>query len=94
MSSLPKAPSHLSQETRSIWEKVIGKWALDDGAMVILESALESFDRMRQAQAILKRDGLTVEDRFEQVKAHPLLLVERDSRNSMARLFRQLLSIA
>ena len=90
MSNTPKAPNHLSPEARCLWDKLLGQWSLDAGGLVILESALEAFDRLRQAQKILKRDGLTTKDRFGQLKAHPLLLVERDSRNSMARLFRQL----
>lgn len=87
---LPKPPSHLSPEAKIIWEKIIAKWALDDGGQVILGAALESFDRMREAQRTIKKDGLTFTDRFGQIKSHPLLLIERDSRNSMARLFRQL----
>lgn len=32
----------------------------------ILESALESFDRMREAQTILEKEGIVIKDRFNQ----------------------------
>jgi phage terminase small subunit len=44
---------------------------------------MESFDRMRAAQASIEQDGATAPDRFGQVKAHPLLSVERDARAAM-----------
>ncbi len=46
-------------------------------------TAMEAFDRMRQAQAVLATDGLSIKDRFKQVKVHPLTVVERDSRAQM-----------
>jgi phage terminase small subunit len=44
---------------------------------------MEAFDRMKQAQAILKEDGILVSDRFGQQKAHPLTTVERDCRSAI-----------
>ena len=48
------------------------------------------FDRMREAQAALAKDGLTVADRFGQIKVHPLTVVERDSRSQMMAALRAL----
>ena len=39
-----------------------------------------TFDRMREAQQQVAADGVSFRDRFGQVKAHPLLTVERDAR--------------
>ena len=50
---LLKASAHLSPEARSWWHKITNAWELDVAALLLLESALESFDRMRQAQKIL-----------------------------------------
>jgi hypothetical protein len=47
-----------------------------------LRVALEAHDRMRAAQKCIGKDGATIEDRFGQLRAHPLLAVERDARAS------------
>mgnify|MGYP006954411628 CR=1 FL=1 len=44
------------------------------------KTAMESFDRMHDFKAITKVEGLQLQDRFGQTKAHPLTTVERDSR--------------
>jgi len=76
----PKAPAGLSKEAKGWWQKFVDGWDFDEAALLLLESALESFDRMRQAQAIIKRDGPTQTDRFGQAKVHPAVLIERDSK--------------
>jgi hypothetical protein len=60
-------------------------WELDDPSLLILEGALECFDRMREAQRIIAKEGPTIKDRWGQVKAHPAILVERDAKTSMLR---------
>jgi P27 family predicted phage terminase small subunit len=86
-----KPPPGISAESRRWWQRVRDEYGIGDpGGLMILASACEAFDRMRQAQRRLKREGLTVTDRFGQRKAHPLTLVERDSRASMLSALRQL----
>ncbi len=62
----------------------------DDAGLLLLQTALEAFDRMKSAQAAIKKDGASVRDRWNQVKAHPLLPVERDSRAGMLAALRAL----
>lgn len=45
---------------------------------------------MRQAQAQLADDGLTTVDRYGGVKAHPAVVIERDSRTAFLRAMREL----
>jgi phage terminase small subunit len=52
--------------------------------------AAESWDRCTEAREILKREGLTFDDRFGQPKARPEVAIERDSRIAFARLLREL----
>ena len=60
------------------------EYAIEDQAgVLLLNTAMETFDRMRGAQRAIKRDGLVVYDKWGQAKAHPLLTVERDSRSQM-----------
>jgi len=52
----------------------------------ILLKALEARDRCEQARRILKKKGLTYEDRFGQPCARPEVAIERDSRAQYAKL--------
>lgn len=81
MKKSPAPPKHLSAEARKQYSKLVEEYSItDDGGLLILQTAFEAFDRMRMAQEQIKADGATTTDRFGQVKAHPLLTVERDSR--------------
>jgi len=76
-----KAPETLSAEARDWWQKLQREYAIEDqGGLLLLQTALEAFDRARQAQQDIDRDGLLMVDRFGQTKSHPLLGVERDAR--------------
>ncbi len=80
----PKPPKHLSREAKAWWRKLNEDYALNDqAARLLLQTSLEAFDRMRQAQKILEAEGPTFLDRFDQLKAHPLCTIERDSRAAM-----------
>jgi P27 family predicted phage terminase small subunit len=86
----PKPPRSLSKEAKGIWASVVGEWSLDRAGLLVLGQALESLDRMRQAQRVLAKEGIVCADRFGQPKQHPATIVERDSRAAMLRAFRQL----
>jgi P27 family predicted phage terminase small subunit len=89
--SSPKPPKSLSAEARRRWTSIRNEYDIvDPGGLLILDSGLEAFDRMRQAQRRLKREGLTTKDRFGQVKAHPATVIERDSRAAMLAALKQL----
>jgi P27 family predicted phage terminase small subunit len=83
MKTTNKAPGHLSQEAKRIWKEIVEEYSIDDAAGIrILRVALESFDRAQAARTAIDRDGLTVIDKAGQVKSHPLLPIERDSRQA------------
>jgi P27 family predicted phage terminase small subunit len=76
-----RAPGHLSADARRWWRELQREYALDDPAgLLLLQTGMEAFDRMKAAQAQIARDGQTVLDRFDQPKPHPMLTVERDAR--------------
>lgn len=77
-------PQHLSDEAKQWWVDLHNEYSLDDpGGLLLLQTACEAFERMRDAQNIIKKEGATIKDRFEQIKAHPMLTVERDARSQM-----------
>ncbi|MET4808336.1 P27 family phage terminase small subunit [Limibacillus sp. MBR-115] len=78
------APKHLSAEARKLWTRIGTDYDLTDAAgCLLLTTALEAFDRMREAQAVIAERGAVFVDRFEQPKANPACVVERDSRAAM-----------
>ena len=81
----PASPSKtLSAEARKWWRKVGEDYEITDPAgILLLQTALEAFDRMRGAQESIANDGATVSDRFGQMRAHPMITVERDARAAM-----------
>ena len=79
-----RPPRHLSKEARNWWAKLQEDFDIADTAgILILTTAAEAFDRMRQAQATIAEEGAVVRDRFDQPKSHPATVAERDSRAAM-----------
>jgi P27 family predicted phage terminase small subunit len=85
--STPKPPDHLSPEAAAWWDRLASEYGIgsdgDEAGVLLLQTAMEAFDRMRACQASIDAEGVQVRDRFQQVKPHPLLPAERDSRAQM-----------
>lgn len=91
MNKIAKPPKHLSKESKLMWKKIISAYEIEDEAgLKILRTACESFDRGQSAREQIDRDGLTVEDAKGQQKPHPLLTIERDSRQGFLAAIKQL----
>jgi len=90
MSKPTSAPRHLSDESKRLWRSVLADYELEKRHEAVLLTALEALDRMRQAQAQLGKDGLTTTDRYGGIKAHPAVVIERDSRSAFLRAMREL----
>lgn len=87
----PKAPKKLSAEAKKWWRWIQSEYEIDDkGGLLLLQTAMEAFDRMRCCQETIQAEGQTILDRFEQQKAHPLLAAERDARSQMLQALKQL----
>ena len=82
---ITESKKQLSKEAGAWWDLITEGYELDDTGLLILINALTAFDRMRQAQEIIKDSGVLFEDRFGQVKQHPACLVERDNKQTMLR---------
>ena len=81
MNDFRSAPKKLSPEAKGLWRKLQSEYDIHDAAGVqILAAGLEAFDRMRGAQEQIAKAGASFLDRFGQLRAHPLLPVERDAR--------------
>ena len=88
---LPRAPSSLSTASRRIWRAIQSEYLIDDApGLEILKVSLEALDRVQAARQEIDKTGMTVRDKFGQLKPHPLLSTERDSRAAFLSGLKQL----
>ena len=87
---LQRPPTGYSAEARRLWRSVAGQWSLEGPMLTILDSACRALMRVREAQALLTRDGIVVHDRFGQARSHPAVAIERDAKQTMLRNLRAL----
>lgn len=86
-----RAPKHLSADSKGWYRRIAAEYGVDDDAgKLLLQTAMEAFDRMRRCQEAIERDGEQVKDRFDQLKPHPLLQTERDARSQMLAALKQM----
>jgi P27 family predicted phage terminase small subunit len=84
LKSDPKPPQRLSREAKTLWRKLTAEYVIDDDAgLLLLATALECFDNMREAQRAVASDGQTVQDRHGQLKEHPAVAIEHKARAHM-----------
>ena len=70
---------------------MVERYVLDDPpARELLRLACEALDRAGQACEVLDAEGLTIRDRYGQVRPHPAASIEIQSRTAVARLLREL----
>ena len=74
-----KAPRTLPAVARKFWLQVAKDFELERHHETLLTSAATLLGRAYQAREILDRDGLTVTNRFHELKEHPMVAVERAS---------------
>jgi P27 family predicted phage terminase small subunit len=76
-----KFKQHIRKELRLEVRRLIDEYGISDaGGLLLLQTFASAYSTELDAQDIINRDGLTILDRFDQKKAHPLLTVIRDSR--------------
>ena len=76
-----KPPPHLSSEAKKLWSAILAEYAITDAAgLHILRVSLEALDRAQAARVSIDKIGMVIRDRFQAVKPHPLIPVERDNR--------------
>ncbi len=91
MKTSPKAPSHLSKESKRLWTEIVKEYVFDDAASLsVLQTALDARDRLTECRERINTEGLTITDRFGQVRPHPLLSAERDARSGVLQGFKML----
>jgi P27 family predicted phage terminase small subunit len=86
-----KAPAGLSAEARRFWSDVAKEYRVDDAAGTkYLARACEALDRLREAQARIKREGAVIPDKKGSVKAHPAIAIEKEAHKQFMEAMRAL----
>lgn len=86
-----KIPAGLSPAARVWWGKITDEYGITDAAgLLLLQNAMEAFDRMNQASDLIKKYGTLTFDRFKQLRANPACTIERDSRAAMLKALKDL----
>ena len=86
-----KPPKHLKKAAKDMWSRLIEDYEINDSAgLALLESACICYQRAEDARKQVRREGLTIKDRFEQIRPHPCCAIERDSRGQMVAALRAL----
>jgi phage terminase small subunit len=77
-------PVTLSPDAQTWWRQLCDEHDITDaGGILLLNTTLEAWDRMKEAQGVLAREGLTLPDRFGHLKPHPCSVIERDARSAV-----------
>jgi P27 family predicted phage terminase small subunit len=88
---IPSPPKHLSAESTRLWKQIHEEYVIEDRhGLMLLECALESLDRVRQAQEQIRQHGVCIVDRYDQLKTNPACAVERDQKTQMIGALKQL----
>jgi P27 family predicted phage terminase small subunit len=85
-----KPPAHLSVESKRLWKMLNDEWSLDTQSLILLKTALESYDRMTSARELLETEGTvyTIETGFR--RPHPALSIEKEAKRLFLQAWRQL----
>jgi P27 family predicted phage terminase small subunit len=88
---IPSAPKTLTRESRTWWKRLVTMYRIqDEGGLLMLQTAMEAHERMREAQAVLATEGLFSLDKLGGQTAHPACRIERDSRAQFLQAFKLL----
>ncbi len=85
-----RAPAHLRAPTRRWFEKIASDYVLESHHLKLLQAAAEAWDESQAARERIRVEGMTVTDRFAQVKPHPCVQVQHVAAVRFAKLVREL----
>jgi hypothetical protein len=85
------APEHLSQRSKELWTALVPRRAKSPERLALLVTALEALDRADAARSSIEVHGMvTVTEATKAVHVHPLVRVERESRQLFAKIWKTL----
>lgn len=88
--TIPRAPGHLSKESRKLFDSIVTQWVLGPDGLAILRAALESRDQYEICSAQVAKDGPTFRTETGQIRAHPAAKLSIDYLSAFRQAMRQL----
>jgi phage terminase small subunit len=87
----PDAPPHLSERSAALWRELGPVRMSTTGRQALFQAALEALDRAEAAREAIAQQGMVARtDATGALHVHPLLKVERDSRQQFVAIWRGL----
>lgn len=86
----PRVPAGLADKGAAFWRDVVGSYELRVDELVLLEHACRAIDELERLAGQITESNVLVTGSRGQVRPHPLLKEQRESRVLLARLLRQL----
>jgi phage terminase small subunit len=87
----PVPPGDLGATGKALWVKLARAYRVDDEhGQTVLALGCRAADREEACRRQIKRDGVSVRDKWGQIKPHPLLAAERDARSQVLAALRAL----
>jgi len=76
---------------KKLKKDILAEFDISDRAgLEILNRAIESFCRMKEAELIIDREGLTVLNRFNEIREHAAVNIARKARSQFLQAIKQL----
>lgn len=87
----PPAPEYLSDDAQARWAALIAEYDIrDPGGLAVLEVAMQALDRLNDARRSIASEGAVIRDRFDQLRPHPSVQIEKDARHGFLAAIRSL----
>lgn len=86
----PKAPAHLRDVSKQFWRVVVKQYELEAHHVRLLQIACESWDRALEAREAVSASGPYFTDRNANIKPHPGIAVEQQSRKQFIASLREI----
>jgi P27 family predicted phage terminase small subunit len=80
----------LSKETARWRDEMIRTWAFESHHLKLLQLACEAWDRAKQAQKVIDREGLTYLDRWESPHPRPEVKIVENATAQFAQIIKRL----
>ncbi len=87
----PEPPGHLSEHSQVLWRELVPRRVTGPARLAALTVALECLDRAEAARVVIETEGMIIVNPESGMgHVHPLIRVEKDSRGTFARVWRDL----
>lgn len=85
-----RPPKHLRRRGSELWRVVTKDFVLQPHQVPILRTLCECADRLESCRSRLTKEGLTIRDRWDKLKPHPLVSAELAYREQLTKIYASL----